>query len=528
MKFNKSVLLAGLLSMLAKAAVAIELPEGFVDEVFVSGLEGQITSFDSSSQGRIFISEKSGIVRVAVNDQLLAVPFLDLRDIVNDRVDRGMLSVAVHPQFPQLPYVYVLYTYDPPELLTNNLTGAGVLDGNGNRVSRLVRYTADASRDFTVAVNGSEQVILGSNSTFDAIGNPEERFDTLTPSCGVIGSPLVDCLPSDEITHTIGALRFAPDETLYVTNGDGASYRTFDPLSQMTYDIDSLRGKILRVDALTGLGLPDNPFYDGDPSSNRSRVISYGLRNPYSMTIHPITGEPYVGEVGDKFWEEINVGTGKNFGWPCYEGGGSDSLRKAGFEEETFCQELYRSNEAIEAPLISWEHEGNGNAGIIGDFYFGEVFPDQYRGKLFYGDFIQGWMRYADVSGPGNITEFDFATDMLPMVELRTGADGALYYASITTGEIRRIRFVDDDSTQGAGEGEDPGGETPDGETPPVVQPEGESAERQVSVGLSSSFLQVLFLCVLMSRRRHRSWLWCSIHKTIVAVFSRLHLPLSR
>lgn len=494
MKFNKRILACCLLPNLLGAAYGIELPEGFVDETFLGGLDGQITAFDPHSSGRIFISEKSGIVRVAVNGQVQSEPFLDLRDIVNDRVDRGMLSVAVHPQFPQSPYVYVLFTYDPPELVTNNLTGAGVQDGNGNRVSRLVRYTANPDTDFNVAIAGSERIILGANSTFDEIGNPEDQFDTLNPSCGAIGSPVEDCLPIDEVTHTIGALRFAADGSLYVTNGDGASFRSFEPLSQMTYDLDSLRGKILRIDAETGLGLPGNPFFDGNPASNRSRVISYGLRNPYSMTIHPVTGEPYVGEVGDEFWEEINTGTGKNFGWPCYEGGSSGTLRKAGFETQAFCQELYLSNAAIEAPLISWAHDDEGNAAIIGDFYFGEVFPEQYSGKLFYGDYIKGWLRYADVSDPGDVTSVEFATDMPPMVEMRTGDDGALYYASITTGEIRRIRYVGEDSGGGGDNGSS-------GETPGEEQ----LATQQVSVGPTSPILSAVFLCLITIRRRMRN-----------------------
>jgi len=450
MDIHKGILAAIVLPLLAGSAIgtvnAIELPDGFVDETFLEGFDGQITGFDPTSPGRSFVSEKSGIVRVVANGELLSEPFLDIRDIVNDRVDRGMLSVAVHPQFPEQPFVYVLYTYDPPELVSKNLTGAGVQDGNGNRVSRLTRYTADAEQNFNVAVTDSETIILGKNSTFENIGSAEDVFDTLSPSCGPIGSPLVDCLPADEITHTIGALRFASDGSLFVTNGDGASYRSFNAISQMSYDLDSLRGKILRIDAQTGLGLPDNPFYDGNAASNRSRVVSYGLRNPYSMALHPLTDVPYVGEVGEELWEEINGGIGKNFGWPCYEGGTNGNERQTGFEPDPFCQAVYRSAQAIEAPLQSWSHDGNGNAAMIGDFYFGDAFPEEFTGKLFYGDFIRGWLRAADVSDPGNVTGRAFATGMLPMTEMRTGEDGALYYASITTGEIRRIRYAVEES----------------------------------------------------------------------------------
>lgn len=478
---------------------AIELPEGFVDETFLAGLDGQITGFDASASGRIYISEKAGIVRVVRDGQLLAVPFLDINDIVNDRVDRGMLSVAVHPDFPTTPYIYVLYTYDPPELVTEGLTGPGVPEGNGNRVSRLVRYTADAASDYNVAVADSAKIILGQNSTYENIGNAEDRFDTLIPSCGPIGSPLQDCLPVDEDSHTIGAMRFAEDGSLYVSNGDGASYRTFEPLTQMTFDLDSLRGKILRVDPDTGEGLPDNPYYDGDPGSNRSRVLSYGLRNPYSMTIHPLTGVPYVGDVGEKHWEEINGGTARNFGWPCYEGGRDGNERQVGFEPLDFCQALYQSSEVIEAPLLSWEHEETGSSAMVGDFYFGEVFPAEYTGKLFYGDFIQGWMRVADVSDESNVTSSAFATDMLPMTEIRLGDDGAIYYASISSGEIRRIRYVGTGGTTGGStDGDSRNGTSgePDGNGD-----NGEEDSRAVVVG-AMSFMGLGLLVLIHGLRR--------------------------
>ncbi|ASJ72474.1 PQQ-dependent sugar dehydrogenase [Granulosicoccus antarcticus] len=486
-----------LLSQLPGTALAIELPEGFIDEAYISGLDGQITGFDASAAGRVFISEKAGIVRVFQDGQLLAEPFLDINEIVNDRVDRGMLSVAVHPQFPLTPFVYVLYTYDPPELVSNGLEGPGTLEGNGNRVSRLVRYTADPARDFNVAVEGSAEVILGRNSTYEAIGEPEGRYNTTIPSCGPISDPTPDCLPVDEDSHTIGAMRFAEDGSLYVSNGDGASYRSFEPLTEMALNLNSLRGKILRIDPETGKGLSDNPYFDGDPDSNRSRVISTGLRNPYSMTIHPLTGQPYVGDVGEKQWEEINGGSSKNFGWPCYEGGEGGNLRQPGFEPLDFCQALYQSSEEIEAPLLSWEHLESGSSAMVGDFYFGEAFPSNYSGMLFYGDFIQGWMRYADVSDPDNVTSFDFASDMQPMTEIRVGEDGALYYASIITAEVRRIRYI----------GEDGGGESPEPEPTPEPGPDStdnsSTGEGAVEVGaVSILWLVSLGLSLCLFRRK--------------------------
>src|SRR4029434_6893888 len=86
--------------------------------------------------------------------------------------------------------------------------------------------------------------------------------------------------------------------------------------------LDSRPGKILRIDPATALGLPDNPFYDASqPNRNRSKVWARGVRNPFRTTIHPLTHDAYIGDVGWNTWEEVNNGKGANFGWPCYEGG---------------------------------------------------------------------------------------------------------------------------------------------------------------------------------------------------------------
>jgi len=428
---------------IATTAQAIELPDNFIDEAYISGLTGLPTGFDQSVNGWMFISEKSGIVRVAHDGILLDKPFLDINEIVNDYVDRGLLSIAVHPQFPATPYVYVLYTYDPPELTSNGHTGYGLPDGEGNRVARLVRYTADAERGYNEALLPSARVIMGTNSNYEAIGEPEGQYDTLIPSCGPIDSPMRDCLPVDELSHTIGAVRFSADGSLLVSNGDGASYHDIADMTVMAHDVNSMRGKILRIDPETGDGLPDNPFYDSsDPGSNQSKVLGRGLRNPYSMTIHPLTGVPYVGDVGWHEWEEINGGIGKDFGWPCYSGSPGNNARHPDFENLDYCQTLYESGEQYTPPVLGWRRNQEGAASMVGDFYFGEAFPSNYTGVLFYGDFIQGWIHYAKLDDPNNIVSYDFAAGVLPMTEIRTGQDGSLYYASITSGEIRRIRYM--------------------------------------------------------------------------------------
>ena len=80
----------------------------------------------------------------------------------------------------------------------------------------------------------------------------------------------------------------------------------------------------------------------------------------------------------------------------------------------------------------------------MGDFYTGIVFPARFQGTLIYADFLQGWMKFAVIDDPQNIKRIDFATNMLPMSEIRQASDGSIVYASITEGAIRRIRYRHD------------------------------------------------------------------------------------
>lgn len=118
----------------------------------------------------------------------------------------------------------------------------------------------------------------------------------------------------------------------------------------------------MRVDPLTGLGVPTNPFWDGDPNSNRSRVYQLGVRNPFPFTIHP-TGEVWIGDVGDTEWGEINHGpAGADFGWPCFEGGSGGLVPEPRFQSTVDCQKYIASNDAV--PPV-WAYERLTGAAVI-------------------------------------------------------------------------------------------------------------------------------------------------------------------
>ena len=414
------------------------LPEGFVREDVVGGLNGGV-GFDFASDGRIFIAEKAGTVKVFQNGRLLSQPFINLTREVNNTNDRGLLGIAVHPQFPQQPYVYLLYTYDPPEV--QGRVDMGGPDGTGARVARLIRVTADASQSYNAAVPGSEVVLLGKNSTYANIGDSWAR-NSPTQSCFNSGAYVQDCLPADELSHTIGTVRFGSDGSLFVGNGDGANYNSVQSYAVRALDTNSLSGKLMRINPITGEGYGNNPFYDGNPNSNRSKVYSYGLRNPFRFAIQPGTGEPFIGDVGWGTWEEVNTGRGKNFGWPCYEGGNGSSLQQGGYRALSQCTALYTAPN-VTAGLYAYNHGGGGSSVQMGDFYSGTRYPEAYRGALFFSDINQGWIKYLKLNGNGTLASVnDFLTSASGVTQITAGPQGDLYLMDIYGGKLTRLRYT--------------------------------------------------------------------------------------
>jgi glucose/arabinose dehydrogenase len=411
----------------------------FTGQTIVSGLFGP-TAIDFDSSGRMFISEQQGVVRVFHNGQLQATPFLDIRHLVNNIQDRGMLGVAVHPNFPEVPYVYVSYTYDPPE--TVGRTGNAGPDGGGNRVARVTRWTADPALNFNRAIPGSEVVIVGTNSNWANITRPDlDSTDdmSLPPSGGNNGNGH-DILIADSRSHTVGNLAFGPDGMLYVANGDGTSYGRVDARTARVQSIDSLSGKILRVDPLTGDGLSDNPFYNGDPDANRSKVYNYGLRNPFRFAFHPVTDQIYIGDVGWQAWEEINTGVGQNFGWPWYEGGDNASLQTGGYRDLPAAQSFYASNPTVRAPLWSRTHSNGAVAIVAGDFYTGSVYPSSYQNAMFLSDFGDNQIRVMRVNADGTLhSVVPINLNAGAVVEMSMGRNGYMYYVDLAGGRVGRL-----------------------------------------------------------------------------------------
>ncbi len=414
----------------------------------VSGLQSP-TAIQWSEDGRnMYIAQQNGVVVLVRDGVKSATPFIDISAQVNGTRDRGLLDIALHPDFENNPYVYLLFTYDPPEVYSNASHSLAGPDKNGNRAGRLVRVTADAATNYTTAVAGSEVVLLGANSTwanFNAFANSTTNFNE--PPAGVLpdGSYLQDFIPSDSESHTVGALAFGTDGALYVSIGDGASYNRVDPRAVRTLDIDSLSGKVLRIDPLTGEGLADNPFYNGDAEANRSKVFQYGLRNPFRITVDPNSGQLFVGDVGWTAWEEINAaGAGANFGWPYYEGGNGVTNNLASYQAlPTFAE--YASRGETQTPsLYALNHSQSGiNAIVLGDVYTGGAYGASVQGDLFFNDLGQGIVRHLSLNPNGTVSSVDvFATGAAVVVDIAQGPDGLLYFVDLDDGRVGRWEVV--------------------------------------------------------------------------------------
>ena len=228
-------------------------------QVLVSNGIDNPTVMAFAPDGRIFVAQQAGALRVIKNNSLLPTPFISLT--VNSSGERGLLGIALDPDFQANNFIYLYYTVpgSPPH----------------NRVSR---FTANGD----VVVAGSESIVL--------------ELDPLSAATN----------------HNGGAMHFGKDGKLYVAVGENAT-------PSNAQNLDTYHGKLLRInnDGTIPVG---NPFTSG--SEQRKRVWAYGLRNPYTFSFHPTTGRLLVNDVGQNTWEEINDATtgGKNFGWPTTEG----------------------------------------------------------------------------------------------------------------------------------------------------------------------------------------------------------------
>ena len=312
--------------------------------------------------GRLFVCEQDGTLRVIKNNTPLATPFVTLT--VSSSGERGLLGVAFDPAFATNGFVYVYYTATTPTV--------------HNRVSR---FTAVGD----VAAAGSEV-------------------------------PIIDLETLGATNHNGGAIHFGNDGKLYIAVGDNA-------VGANAQNLGTRLGKILRINP-DGTIPSDNPFFTTAIGANRA-IWALGLRNPYTFAFEPVSGLMIINDVGERTWEEVNVGQrGANYGWPNSEGP--------------------TNAQGVTAPLYAYDHSAG--CAISGGAFHNlkrPQFPQQYWGTYFIGDYCGGWIRSITVSD-GTLTQF--ASGISGLVDLASASDGSLYYLArgggADTGIASRISYT--------------------------------------------------------------------------------------
>ncbi|MGI8585865.1 MAG: PQQ-dependent sugar dehydrogenase [Thermoleophilaceae bacterium] len=332
---------------------------------------------------RLFVVERGGTIRVVLDERTLDQPFLEIPGGVGAAGEQGLLSMAFSPGYARNRRFYVFYA-DP--------------NGGDIRVDEFRRSPDDPNR----ALPGSRRRVL----TIEHSAAPN---------------------------HYGGQLQFGPDGFLYISTGDGGGAN--DPEGDAQSG-GSLLGKLLRINPLPSGGRPytiprDNPLV-GLPG--RDEIFAAGLRNPHRFSFDRVTGDLWIGDVGQNRAEEVDFlrrGTrGANFGWNCFEG----SLQgpEAGCDDRV----------PYTPPVLEYLHADPGCDSITGGYVARSPDLTAIAGRYVYGDYCRGQIWTA---GPGDgRLESDpyFSVDPFELASFGQDALGRLYVVGLNEGTVSRL--VDD------------------------------------------------------------------------------------
>ncbi|HEV2528249.1 MAG TPA: PQQ-dependent sugar dehydrogenase [Thermomicrobiales bacterium] len=358
----------------------VQVATGLADPVNVASA--------NDGSGRLFIVERTGTIRIVQDGQLIEEPFLDVENLVKtDFLEQGLLGLAFHPGYATNGQFYVYWS-----------------DYSANGAVTLAAYTVSAD-DPNVADPQSIRIL----------------FQYADPY----------------INHNGGTIKFGPDGYLYVAIGDGGS--AGDPFDN-AQDLSNPFGKILRIDVDNGdpYAIPeDNPFAQAGqilPNATRGEpgryhpdampeIWAYGLRNPWQFSFDRQTGEMYIADVGQNYWEEVNVAEagvgGQNYGWDLLEG--------------THCYpgDVTECIPFGVAPAAEYPHEGDACSITGVGVFYGET-ASSLDGVYLNSDYCSGdiWGLVRDDSGAWQYALI-LETDLL-VSGAGDGENGELYLTSCT------------------------------------------------------------------------------------------------
>ena len=362
--------LAGCRSSDATGPGDTTLPPGLtlkLNPFVTTGLSSPVFLTQPLNDGRIFVVEQGGTIRVIKDGVLQATPFLDITARVLSGGERGLLSVAFHPQYATNHFFYVYFTTQP----------------NGDiRIERFTGTTADVADPST-----SKLIITQAHSL--------------------------------QSNHNGGLVSFGLDGMLYAGLGDGGCGG--DPY-QTGQDPNALLGSLLRLDVDNGdpYAIPASNPYVGQ-SNKRGEVWAKGLRNPWRYTFDATTGLLYIAEVGQNTHEEVDVApasqAGVNYGWSVMEG--------FSCYNGTTCTQT-----GLTPPVIDYATHVAGTCSVTGGYvYRGSAIPD-IRGHYFYSDYCAGFLRSFRYSNGAVVDKKDWGLTMGSVASFGVDIAGELYVLS--------------------------------------------------------------------------------------------------
>lgn len=431
------------------AAWPTDLPPGVSVSAVASGFAAWITDIEFISARHSLVLTKQGKIYLLDNFyfdlSMRSKPLIDLQSSVSPaQGDRGLVSVAVHPDFRKngkRGYIYVGYVDDT----SKECQDLGRLcDIKWNRIRRYRLVFNEATQWFDIV---QDKIVFGA----------------CTKALMIEGWYGQDCSPMVGTTHSLGSIWFGPDKKLWAAVGEGQlldgsfwteKWKNFAKLDRaLSMDVNFLGGKILRMEANTAdgilRGLKDNPFYDGSVRKARSMVWAVGLRNPWRCTHNSASKTPEVlcGVVGHfSFESAVKIRKGSNLGWPCYEG---KTPTPGGNTEVPACKRIYAEGAqalgypAINLDLVMFVYDHGGvSAAAIGGIVLPPYFGKGWAGRFLVTDYVRSTI-WAVNPADSSVKIFAQGGDNIVSMKINP-FDGSIYLVLIcqtctSKGYIRRI-----------------------------------------------------------------------------------------